>query len=68
MEPKILSQIFRFFQVLHLVRKQTYNLKLPARWKIYNMFYVLLLEQDIVRKRQINKFLLVHKFEASDNK
>lgn len=32
------------------------------------MFYVSLLEKDIIKKRQINKFLLVSKFEANNNK
>lgn len=32
------------------------------------MFHVLLLEQDIIKKRRINKFLLVPKFEVGDNK
>ena len=34
---------------------------------MYNVFYVLLLEQDNIRKGHINKFL-IPEFEASNNK
>ena len=46
---------FRLFQVLHPVGKQTHKLKLPKRWKIHNVFYVLLLEYDITKKERVNK-------------
>ena len=36
------------------------------RWKIYNMFYILLLEQNITKKEQMNKF--VPKFEMDNSK
>ena len=38
------AKLFGFFQVLHPVGKQTFKLKLLARWKIYNIFHILLLE------------------------
>lgn len=50
----------------HLVGKQTYKLELPKRWKLNDMFYMLLLEQDIIRKGQIKKF--VPEFETGNNK
>ena len=55
-----------FFWVLHLVGKQAYKLKLPKKWKIYDVFYVLLLEQDTTKKGQVNDMQL--KFEAGNNK
>ncbi len=45
------------FRVLHAVGKQAYKLKLPAKWKIYNVFYVSLLEQDTKRKGRVDKAL-----------
>ena len=41
---KLEAKFFRPFQVLHLVGKQAYKLELLARWKIHNIFYMLLLE------------------------
>lgn len=52
--------------MLYPIRKQVYNLELLARWRIHNVFHVLLLEQNIIRKRQIYKF--VPKFEAGGEK
>ncbi len=38
-------------------------------WKIYNAFYVSLLEQNTTKKRQVNNTLPEsEKFEAGDNK
>ena len=31
---------FYHFQILHLVNKQIYKLKLPKKYKIYNIFYI----------------------------
>ncbi len=49
-----------------------YRLKLPTKWKIYNIFYVLLLEQDTTRKRWVDKALSEQEkdleFEAGGNK
>ena len=53
--------------MLHLVRKQAYKLELPARWRIHNIFYVILLEQNFTKKGRINKFP-ISEFEVSDNK
>ena len=47
---KLEAKFFGLFRVLHPVSKQAYKLKLPKKWKIYNVFYVLLLEQDITKK------------------
>ena len=32
------------FQILHSVDKKTYKLKLPEKWRIHDIFYILLLE------------------------
>ncbi len=65
------SKFFGPFQVLHVVGKQVYKLELPTKWKIHDVFHVLLLEQDNTKKGQIdNKALpeLKKKFEAGDDK
>ena len=48
---KLDVKFFRPFQILHLVGKQAYKLKLPNKWKIHNVFNVSLLEQDNTRKK-----------------
>ena len=52
--------------MLHLVGKQAYKLELPKKWRIYDVFHVLLLELDTTKKGQINDIQL--EFEAGDNK
>ena len=41
------------FRVLHPVGKQAYKLELPKKWRIHDVFYVLLLEQNITKKEQV---------------
>ncbi len=41
---KLESKLFGPFRVLYTVRKQTYKLELPAKWKIHDVFHVSLLE------------------------
>ena len=41
---KLEAKFLSLFQVLHLVGKQAYKLKLRKKWKIHNVFYVSLLE------------------------
>ena len=38
------AKLFEPFWVLYLIGNQIYKLKLLKKWKIYNIFYVLLLE------------------------
>ena len=64
MEAKFLSH----FWVLHPVGKQAYMLKLLKKWRIHNVFHVSLLEQDIMKKGQMNETQLDFKFETGDNK
>ena len=64
-KQKLKAKFFGLFQVLHLFGKQAYKLELPARWKIYNMFHVLLVEQDIIKKGQE---FSVPEFKPDNNK
>ncbi len=34
-----------------------YKLKLPIKWKIYDVFYMSLLKQNTTRKKRVNKAL-----------
>ncbi len=49
-----------------------YKLELPIKWKIHDIFYVSLLEQDNTRKRRVDKTLPEPEedleFEARGNK
>ena len=61
---KLEAKFFEPFQVLHLVGKQAYKLKLPKKWRIHNIFHVSLLEQDITRKERVEK---VPELDVDDN-
>ena len=37
---KLEAKFFGSFRVLHPVRKQTYKLKLPKRWRIHDVFHL----------------------------
>ena len=63
---KLEAKFFGLFWVLHSVGKQAYKLELPKKWRIHNVFHVLLLEQDITKKGQVNDMQL--EFKAGDNK
>ena len=41
---KLEAKFLGFFQILHPMGKQAYKLKLPKKWRIYDVFHVLLLE------------------------
>ena len=41
---KLEAKLFGPFRVFHAVGKQAYKLELPNKWKIHDIFYVLLLE------------------------
>ena len=41
---KLKAEFLNLFQVLHKADKQVYKLQLPKKRRIYNIFYVLLLE------------------------
>ena len=52
---KLEAKLFRPFWELHLVGKQAYKLELPKKWRVYNVFHMLLLEQDTTRKERVSK-------------
>ncbi len=55
---KLKSKFFWPFWVLYVIEKQAYKLESPTKWKIHNVFHVLLLEQDIKRRVRGDKALL----------
>ena len=50
---KLEAKFFGHFRVLYSVGKQAYKLELSKKWKIYNVLHVLLLEQDTIKKGQV---------------
>ena len=54
--------------MLHPIGKQAYKLELPKKWKIYDVFYISLLEQDTTKKKRVNDTQLDFEFEAGNNK
>ena len=52
---KLEAKFFKPFWMLYPIGKQVYKLKLLRKWKIHDVFYILLLEQDITRKWQVDK-------------
>ena len=64
------AKFFGLFQILHLVEKQAYKLDLSTKWKIYNIFYISLLEQDTIRKKRMNGLFPEPEpeFDAGNNK
>ena len=63
---KLEAKFFGPFRVLHPVGKQAYKLELPKKWRIYDVFYVSLLEQDTTKKGRVNNMQL--EFEAGNDK
>ena len=41
---KLEAKFFRLFRVFHPIEKQAYKLKLPKKWRIHDVFYLLLLK------------------------
>lgn len=52
---KLEVKFFRPFQVFYPVEKQAYKLELPKKWRIHDIFHVLLLKQDTTRKEGVDK-------------
>ena len=63
---KLEAKFFGPFRVLHPVGKQAYKLELPKKWRIYDVFHVSLLEQDITRKGRVHEEN-VEELDAGDN-
>ena len=53
------------FRILYFLRKKTYKLELPRKWKIYNVFHVLLRKQDITKKKRVDNN--IRKLNAGNN-
>ena len=61
---KLKAKFFGPFWVLHFVGKQVYKLEFPRNWRIYNVFYLSLLEQESTRKwREFS----IRKFEQGND-
>lgn len=48
---------FDSFRVFYVVGNQAYKIKLSTKKKIHDIFYVLPLEQEIIKRRQVNRLL-----------
>ena len=65
---KLEAKFFRAIQVLYPVGKQAYKLKLSKQWKINNIFYMSLLEQDITKKELVDEKITKLEFESGNSK
>ena len=67
---KLEAKFFVPFRVLHPVGSQAYKLELPKQWRIHDVFYVSLLEQDTTKKGRVDEKTAEQlEFEAGgDNK
>ena len=54
-KQKLETKFFGPFQVLHPIRKQAYKWELPKKWRIYDVFHILLLKQNTIRKNWVDK-------------
>ena len=61
---KLEAKLFGPFRVLHPVGKQVYKLELPKKWRIHDVFYVSLMEQDITKKERVDNET---ELDAGDN-
>ena len=48
-------KFFGPFRVLYFVSKQAWKLEILRKYRIYDYFHILLLEQDPIRKKRIDK-------------
>ncbi len=44
------TKFFNLFQVFYSIRNQAYKLELLKKWRIYNIFHILVLEYDTTKK------------------
>ena len=52
---KLEAKFFGPFQVLYPIEKQAYKLELSNKWRIHNVFYVSLLEQDMIKIGRVDE-------------
>lgn len=65
---KLNAKFFKPFLVLYLVEKQVYKLKLPKRQRIHDVFYMSPMEQDITKKKWVDKATFQLKFDNKKTK
>lgn len=65
-KQKLEAKLFIPFRVSYLMRKQAYKLKLFKKLKIYDVFYMSLLEKNTIRKRRVEDIYL--ELEAGNSK
>lgn len=64
---KLKVKFFRLFRILYPIGKQAYKLELPKKWRIHNIFYESLLEQDITKKGRVDNIISRLDFESDGN-
>ena len=64
---KLEAKFFGRFRVLHSMEKQAYKVELAKRWKMHNLFYVLLLEQDTTRKERVDERVTKLELQAGNS-
>ena len=52
---KLEAKFFGPFRMLHPIKKQAYKLKLPKKWRIYDVFHVSMLEQNTTKKGRVHE-------------
>ena len=62
---KLEAKFFRSFRMLYPIGKQVYKLEFSRNWRIYDIFYVSLLEQDTTKK---GREFSVPEFKPSNDK
>lgn len=65
---KLEAKFFRPFKVLYRVGKEAYKLELLKKWRIQNVFYILLLEKNTTKKGRINQTTSQIELDKGDNK
>ena len=61
-------KFFGPFRIFHPVRKQAYKIELLKRWRINNIFHVLLLEHDTTKKERVDENAATElEFEAGND-
>ena len=61
---KLEAKFFGPFRMLYPVEKQAYKLELLEKWRIHDVFYVSLLEQDTTKKGRVDNET---ELDADDN-
>ena len=65
---KLKAKFFGPFQVLYPIKKEAYKLELLRKWRFHDVLHVSLLEQDTIRKGQVDEKVRQIEFDAGNNK